>query len=74
MAFLAVVPCNKQCTVGKLDVYGAFIIQTEMSGTPVYIKCTGRLKDMILCTFPELKEYTGMDGILYYKLLKALYG
>lgn len=39
----AVAACNKGYIVGKLDVKGAFI-QVEMTGTPVYIRCTGELK------------------------------
>jgi hypothetical protein len=60
MTCLAVAVCKEQCTVGKLDVKGAFI-QTEMSGTPVYIKCMGGLKDMILCTFPEYIKSLGIQ-------------
>jgi hypothetical protein len=54
-------------------VKGAFI-QTEMTGVPVYIKCAGRLKHVILRTYPELTKYVGKDGVLHCKLLKALYG
>jgi hypothetical protein len=73
MTCLAVAACNEKCSVDKLDVKGAFI-QTEMMGTPVYIKCAGRLKNVILCTYPKLKDYVSEDGVLYCKLLKALYG
>ena len=52
---------------------GAFI-QTEMSGTPVYVKCTGKLRDHVLETFPELSQYVGTDRVLYGVLRKALYG
>jgi len=34
--------------MGKIDMKGAFI-QTEMSGTTVYIKCAGPMKQQILC-------------------------
>ncbi len=40
MTCLMVAACNPQYAVAKLDVKGAFI-QTEMSGTPVYVKCAG---------------------------------
>jgi len=60
-------------TLGKIDVKGAFI-QTEMSGTPVYIKCTRQLRDLILDLYPEYKKSIGKDRVLYCKLLKALYG
>ncbi len=73
MACLAVAACNEKYSVGKLDVKGAFI-QTKMSGVPVYIKCTGRLRHVILRIYPELTRYVGKDGVLYCKLLKALYG
>jgi hypothetical protein len=44
-----------------------------MKGTPVYIKCRGRLKDLILETCPAYRKYVGQDGILYCRLKKALY-
>jgi hypothetical protein len=59
--------------MGKIDVKGAFI-QTEMSGTPVYIKCGGNLKKQILGIYPAFSKYVGPDGLLYCKLKKALYG
>jgi hypothetical protein len=45
-----------------------------MSGTPVYIKCTRQLKGLILDLYPEYSKYVGKDGVLYCKLLQALYG
>jgi hypothetical protein len=45
MTVLMVAVCNGDYALGKLDVKGAFI-QTEMKGTPVYIKCRGKLKDL----------------------------
>jgi hypothetical protein len=68
----AVAACN-ECSVGKLYVKGAFI-QTKMTGTPVYIKCAGKLKEVVLHTYPKLADYVGKDSVLYCKLLKALYG
>jgi len=70
---LALAACNTGYTLGKIDVKGAFI-QTEMSGTPVYIKCTRQLRDLIVDLYPEYEKYIGRDGVLYCKLLKALYG
>jgi hypothetical protein len=70
---LALAACNTEYTLGKIDVKGAFI-QTEMSGTPVYIKCTRQLRDLIVDLYPEYEKYVGKDGVLYCKLLKALYG
>jgi len=45
-----------------------------MSGTPVYIKCTRQLRDLIVDLYPEYEKHVGKDGVLYCKLLKALYG
>jgi hypothetical protein len=73
MTCLAVAACNPQCEVAKVDVKGAFI-QTEMSGTPVYVKCVGKLRDKVLRVFPHIKKYIGGDCVLYGVLRKALYG
>jgi hypothetical protein len=73
MTVLMVAACNGNYALGKLDVKGAFI-QTEMKGTPVYIKCRGRLRDLILEAYPVYKKYVGQDGILDCRLKKALYG
>ncbi len=73
MTCLAIAACNPTYTMGKIDVKGAFI-QTEMGGTPVYIKCGGNLKKQILSIYPALSKYVGSDGMLYCKLKKALYG
>ncbi len=59
--------------MAKIDVKGAFV-QTEMVGPPVYIKCRKKVTDLMLKRFPRLKRYIGNDGLLYFKLLKALYG
>ncbi len=58
MTCLAVVACNSDCVVGKLDIKRAFI-QTEMTGGPVYAQCRGKLKDLIVMVLPELREYLG---------------
>jgi hypothetical protein len=73
MTCLTIAACNPQYKIAKLDVKGAFI-QTEMSGTPVYVKCTGKLRDKILEMFPSMEGYLGSDRILYGVLRKALYG
>jgi hypothetical protein len=70
---LTVAACNREYELGKIDVKGAFI-QTEMSGMPVYIKCRGQLKELIVSEYPEYAKFVGTDGILYCKLRKALYG
>jgi hypothetical protein len=58
MMCLTVAACNPQYEIAKLDVKGAFI-QTEMSGTSVYVKCTGKLRNKILKIFPSMKTYIG---------------
>jgi hypothetical protein len=73
MKCLTVAACNPQYEIAKLNVKGAFI-QTEMSGTPVYVKCTGKLRNKILKIFPSMETYLGSDRILYGILRKALYG
>jgi hypothetical protein len=70
MTCLAV--ANKGYTLGKIDVNGAFI-QTKISGTLVYIKCMGTLKEEVLDIISRYRKYVGEDGILYCKLKKALY-
>jgi len=49
---LTLAACNTAYTLAKIDVKVAFI-QTEMSGTPVYIKCTGQQRDLILDLYLE---------------------
>jgi hypothetical protein len=63
MTCLAIAACNATYTMGKIDVKGAFI-QTEMSGTPVYIKCGGNLKKQILGIYPAFSKYVGPDGLM----------
>ncbi len=70
---LAVAAYNPMYVMAKIDIKGAFI-QTEMVGLPVYIKCRKKVTDLMIKTFPGLKRYIGSDGLLYFKLLKALYG
>ncbi len=73
MTCLAIAACNRLYTLGKIDVKGVFI-QTEMSGTPVYVKCTVKVREVILDMYPHLQEFVGSDKILYCQLKKALYG
>ncbi len=58
--------------MAKIDVKGAFV-QTEMLRPPVYIKCSKKVTGLMVKMFPGLKRYIGSDGLLYFKLLKALY-
>jgi hypothetical protein len=64
MSFLVVAACNSQRHIAKLHVKGAFI-QTEMSGMLVSIKCAGKLRDLIIETFPELDQHVGTDRVLH---------
>ena len=64
---------NNSYKMAKIDVKGAFI-QTEMEGPPVYIKCDKRLTKLIVEVLPGLRKYMHKDGVLYCRLLKALYG
>ncbi len=47
--------------MAKLDVKGAL-------KNPVYIKCEGKWKDLIVQVLPKMRQYLAGDGILYYKL------
>jgi hypothetical protein len=64
MMGLIIASCNTDYVVGKLDMKGAFI-QTEMTRTPVYIKCVGTLRKLIVETYPRLKAYVDDSGALY---------
>jgi len=73
MACVAVASAHGLTKVGKIDVKGAFI-QTEMTGPPLYIRCTKELTRLIVEVLPAIGKYVNADGILYCRLLKALYG
>jgi hypothetical protein len=70
---LLVAAVNISYKIAKIDVKGAFV-QTKMKGTDVYIKCRPSLTKQIIKVLPGLKKYVAVDGMLYCKLLKALYG
>jgi hypothetical protein len=57
----------------KIDVKGAYI-QTEITGSPIYMKIDKKLTSAVISILPERKEYVTTEGTLYTKLLKALYG
>ncbi len=59
--------------IDTIDVKGAFI-QTEMVGPPVYITCRKKVTDLMVKRFPGLKRYISSNGLLYFQLIKALYG
>jgi hypothetical protein len=79
VAIHSILPClsvaayNTNYKMAKIDVKGAFI-QTEMEGPPVYIKCDRRLTSLIVEVLPGIRKYVQKDGVLYCRLLKALYG
>jgi len=45
-----------------------------MVGPPVYIKCDPGLTKLIVDVLPAIKKYVTSEGVLYCRLLKALYG
>jgi len=59
--------------VAKIDVKGAYI-QTEIMGSPIYVKMDKQLTTVVISILPELKPYVTPSGTLYTKSLKALYG
>jgi hypothetical protein len=58
--------------VAKIDVKGAYN-QTEITGSPIYIKIDKKLTSSVISILPELQEYVTTEGTLYTRLLKALY-
>jgi hypothetical protein len=60
-------------SVAKIDVKGAYI-QTEITGSPIYMRLDKRLTTMALGILPSLQKYITEEGTLYTRLLKALYG
>jgi len=73
MACIAVASANGITDIGKIDVKGVFI-QTEMEGPPLYIRCNKDLTRLIVEVLHAIKKYVTAEGILYCRLLKALYG
>jgi hypothetical protein len=73
MTSLTVAANNRGMKLAKIDVKGAFI-QTEMRGSPVYIRCHKKLTELIVEVLPGIRQYVCRDGTLYCRLLKALYG
>jgi hypothetical protein len=59
--------------VAKIDVKGAYI-QTEITGSPIYMKLDKKLTSAVISILPNLQPYVTPEGNLYTKLLKALYG
>ena len=73
MVCVAVASASGMTKVGKIDVKGAFI-QTEMTGPPLYIRCNKDLTRLIVEALPAIAKYVTKEGILFCRLLKALYG
>jgi hypothetical protein len=70
---LAIVAYRGNYEVAKIDVKGAYI-QTEITGSPIYMKMDKKLTTAIITILPDLQDYVTPEGTLYTKLLKALYG
>ncbi len=59
--------------MAKIDVKGAYI-QTEITGSPIYMKMDKKLTVTVLSILPSLKKYVTPECTLYTKQLKTLYG
>ncbi len=59
--------------LAKIDVKGAYL-QTEMTGSPVFMKLDRKLMTSVISILPHLKRFVTPEGPLYTKLLKAQYG
>jgi hypothetical protein len=64
MMALALVACNVDYIIEKLDIKGAFI-QAKIRGMPVYIRCTGQSKELI----PEQYQCTAVCRWTWYPVL-----
>jgi hypothetical protein len=53
MTCLVIAACNRLYMLGKIDMKGTFI-QTEGSRTLVYVKCTVKIREVILEMYPHL--------------------
>jgi hypothetical protein len=60
-------------SICKIDVKGAFV-QTPMEGEAIYLKIGKDLAKHIVAELPEYKDFVTNDGILYARMLKAMYG
>jgi hypothetical protein len=69
----ALVACIGSYVVAKIDEKGAYI-QTEITGSLIYMKMDKKLMSMALSILLSLQDYVTTEGTLYTKLLKALYG
>jgi hypothetical protein len=71
--FFAVVAYIRDYSVAKIDFKGA-CIQMEITESPIYMKMDKKLTSAAISILPELQAYVTMEGTLYTRLLKALYG
>jgi hypothetical protein len=69
---LALVACIGEYDVAEIDIKGAYI-QTEITGSPIYMKMDKKLTSAIISVLPNLKDFDTPEGTLCTKLLKALY-
>jgi hypothetical protein len=60
-------------TVCKIDVKGAFV-QTPMKGETIYLKVGKDIAKHVVELCPEYADFVNKDGIMYAKMLKAMYG
>lgn len=58
--------------MGKVNIKGAFM-QTPMTGPPVFMKLSWNVAKYVVELFPEYQKYLTKDGVLYTRMLKALY-
>ncbi len=59
--------------MGKVDIKGAFV-QTPMTGPPIYMKISKNVVKYVVEVFHEYAKYVMQEGILYTKMMKAMYG
>ncbi len=59
--------------MGKVDIKGAFV-QTPMTGPPIYMKIGKNIVKYVVEIFPEYAKYVTKEGILYTRMMKAMYG
>jgi hypothetical protein len=73
MTCLAMAVISGRCIMAKIDVKGAYL-QTEMTGSPIFMLIDKKLMKMILEFLPELQKFVTKEGTMYTRLMKALYG
>ncbi len=66
---MSTVPGTEALEEPTVEVAGA-----EEEPLAVYSKCRKKVMDLMVKRFPGLMRYIGSDSLLYFQLLKALYG